>query len=165
MVISAELARVYASAPADDDVVETLELAHPNFTKTWFLVREPYPFDATLETGAAVTFEALPFAVVLPAKSGEGQQDLGISIGNIDLVLIDELERANDDPTTKISATYRAYVSSDPSAPAFVLPALALSEIIASETVARGTATRTDVINRPFPSVLYTIQLFPGLDR
>ena len=165
MVISAELARVYASAPTDDDVVETLELAHPNFSRTWYIVSKAYPFAANLEGGAPVTFDPLPFAVVLPSKSGEGQQDLGVSIDNVDQAIIDELEAANADPTTKITATYRAYTASDPGAPAFILPALALTDIVATDTSVKGTATRTDVINRPFPSVLYTIQLFPGLDR
>jgi hypothetical protein len=165
MVVSRQLARVYASAPVDDDYIETMELAHPLFSQTHYIVSQPDPVAATLEDGSAATFLPLPFSVQLPQQDGSGQQDLQIVIDNVDQVIIDELERAAGDPTTKVSATYRVFTRSDLTAPAFVLPALAMAQVIATESQVTGTASRTDVLNRPFPSILYTIALYPGLDR
>jgi hypothetical protein len=165
MTVSPSLARVYASAPADDDYIETLELAHPLFSQSHFVARQPYAFNATLEDARYVTFQPFPFSAQLPAQSGSGQQDLILAIDNVDQSIIAEIELANGDPTTKVSAIYRVFTASNLAAPAFVLPALAMSDIVATDTQVSGTASRTDVLNRPFPSKLYTIALYPGLDR
>lgn len=165
MTVPDSLARIYASAPADDDYIETLEIAHPLFTRRHLIANEAYPFDAILEDGSTVTFTPFPFSARLPAQSGQGNQDLVLAIDNCDQSLLDELELAASGPTDLVSAIYRRYVRSDLSAPAFVLPALAMAEIAATAEQVSATATRTDVLNRPFPSVIYTVAAFPGLDR
>ena len=165
MTVPDDLARIYASAPTDDSYIETIELAHPLFSQTWYLTTEPYAFAGSLEDGTAVSFEPFPFSVQLPGQSGQGQQDLVLAVDNVDRSILDELERANADPTQLITATYRVFTRSDPAAPALVLPALAIADVAATATQISGTASRTDVLNRPFPASIYTVEQFPGLDR
>lgn len=165
MPVSLALQRIYASAPIGAAVWETLELRHPLFSQSWFVTNTALPFTATLETGAVVNFQTLPFAAKLPGSNANGRQDLALVLDNVDRELIDELERAGADPTTRISIIYRAFASDDLSAPGSDPIALSISEVSAGLTTVEATAGRTDVLNKKFPAVLYTIAQFPGLDR
>jgi uncharacterized protein DUF1833 len=165
MTVSPEIARIYASAPVDDDYYETLELSHPSFTTDWFLTTQVAGFTATLETGRQVDFLPAPFAVKLPGSNGDGNQQLTISLSNVDRLIVDELERAGDAPQDPINANYRVYAASDLSAPGAVVLNLGISEVSATDTDIAATAARSEVLNRPFPRELYTVAAFPGLDR
>lgn len=165
MAVSPALQRIYASAPAKEEIWETLELAHPLFSKTWFVTNAALPFTATLETGAAVLFESLPFAARQPNSDSGGNQDLALVIDNVDREIMEELERANADPSIQIAVTYRVYASTDLSAPGATPIALAISEVAAGLTTVEATAGRTDVLNKKFPAVVYEVAQFPGLDR
>lgn len=165
MTVSPELQRLYASAPADAELWETLELAHPLFASTHYVTNAALPFTAKLETGASIEFLCLPFAAVLPGANAGGNQDLGLVIDNVDREVIDELERASADPSERIRATYRAYSSDDLEGPGSDPIALSISDISVGLTRAEATATRTDVLNKRFPAVLYDVARFPGLDR
>lgn len=165
MTVSPELQRLYASAPIEVELWETLELAHPLFASTHFVTNAALPFSAALETGPVVLFSCLPFAAVQPGANAGGNQDLRLVIDNVDREIIDELERANADPSERISATYRAYTSDDLTAPGSDPIALSIADIAAGATRVEATATRTDVLNKRFPAVLYDVVRFPGLDR
>lgn len=165
MTISPALQRLYASAPEGERILETLELRHPRFSQSFFLTNAALPFSARLETGALVDFQTLPFTAKRPGASPGGNQDLVLVIDNVDRQIITELERAAQDPTQRISVVYRAYASSDLTAPGSDPIALSLSDVSANASRVEGTASRTDVLNRRFPAVLYEIGLFPGLDR
>jgi len=107
------LRTAYASAPAGVDIWPTLQLSHPLFTQTWYLTSAPVAFTATLETAGnpVVTFQPFPFAVVLPTVDGAGQQDLQVTLTNADQTIADEVQRAHADPTTRIQAVYREFLS------------------------------------------------------
>jgi hypothetical protein len=165
MPVSEELQRIYASAPAGELILETLQLAHPLFSQTWFITNAAQPFAATLETGSTVDFICLPFAARQPVSDGSGNQDLGLVIDNVDREIIEELERAIADPSQRIAVTYRVFASGDLGAPGSEPISLSISEISAGLTTVEATAGRADVLNRKFPAVLYEIGQFPGLDR
>lgn len=165
MPVSEELQRIYASAPAGETLLETLELAHPLFARTFYVTNAPEPFTATLETGATVDFETLPFAARQPTSDGQGNQDLGLVIDNVDREILEQLELAIANPRERIAVTYRCFASGDLSAPGSDPIALSISEVSAGLTTVDATAGRADVLNRKFPAVLYEIGQFPGLDR
>lgn len=165
MTISRDLQRLYASAPADEEIRETLELRHPRFAASHFITNAPIGFSANLETGQLVDFTPLPFTAKLPGANSGGNQDLTLAIDNVDREIIDELERAAADPTNRISVVYRQFTSADLSAPGSDPIALSIADVSAGLTRVEATASRTDVLNRRFPSELYEIGLFPGLDR
>lgn len=165
MAVSLSLQRIYASAPVDDGLRETLELSHPQFLQSHYITNEPAAFTATLETGATVEFAALPFAARLPGSNAQGQQDLQLVIDNVDREIIEELERAATLPTERITVTYRAYAASDLTQPGATPIALSITSVSAGVTTVEANAGRTDVLNKRFPAVLYDVQQFPGLDR
>jgi hypothetical protein len=77
------------------------------------------------------------------------------------------VQRAHADPTERITATYRLYLSSlgttqTPQAPPL---RLAFDTIQITEEAVAGVAGRSDVLNRRFPGVWYDVAHFPGLDR
>lgn len=165
MTVSPELQRLYASAPDAIELRETLELSHPLFTATHYVTNGPSAFSAALEGGEVVEFLPLPFAVKLPGADSGGNQNLGLVLDNVDRQITDELERAAADPSTRIGVTYRAYTSDNLAAPGSDPIALSLSDISAGLARVEATASRTDVLNKRFPAVLYTVAQFPGLDR
>jgi hypothetical protein len=165
MTVTPELQRLYASAPAGEELFETLEISHPAFLATHYITNAALPFTAALETGEVVDFISLPFGAVLPAESASGTQDMSLVIDNVDREILEELERAATQPTTRISVVYRAYSSVDLSAPGSDPVSLSITEVSANLTSVQATAGRSDVLNKKFPAVLYTVATFPGLDR
>jgi hypothetical protein len=164
---SIDLATVWASAPAGVDLWPTLTLEHPLWAGPYYLTSAPEAFTARLEDGTSITYTPFPFSLVLPTVDGAGQQDLQVTLTNADALIADAVQRAHADPTQRITATYRLYLSSlgatqTPQAPPL---RLAFDTIQITEEAVAGIAGRSDVLNRRFPGVWYDIAHFPGLDR
>lgn len=165
-----DLKRVYASAPFDRNCVDTLELAHPLFPQTYFLTSDVQAWQFLLNAGdsplGAVTFLPVPFKLVRPTLDGKGQQDLQLVIDNVGREAMDAIEAAAANPTINIGVTLRTYLDVPLSPPQFYSPlVLALQSVVITVDSIVGTATRADVLNKSFPSELYRVDLFPGLNR
>jgi hypothetical protein len=168
--ITNELKRVYASAPFDRRFVETLQLTHPLFPSTYLLNNDGQAWQFLLNAGdppnAAVTFLPVPFKLVLPTQDGKGQQDLQMVLDNVGREAMDAIEAAAANPTINIALTYRVYLDIPLTPPQSTPPLeLALQSVVITVDSIVGTATRADVLNKPFPSELYRVDLFPGLNR
>jgi hypothetical protein len=165
---SIDLARAWASAPAGVDLWPTLTLAHSKWPAgPVYLTSAPTAFSAKLEDGTSVTFQPFPFAVILPAVDGAGQQDLQVTLTNADQAIADAVQLAHTDPTERITAVYRLYLSSlgSTQTPQASPLRLAFDSITITEEAVAGVAGRSDVLNRRFPAKWYDVALFPGLDR
>ena len=167
MTISPELQRIYASAPQDDKYIETLELAHPLFSKSFFFTNDLSTWRFMLEDGVTEQdFEIVPFQIILPTQDAGGQQDLRIGIDNVGREAVEEIEAAQEDPTKPISVTYRVYLDQPLSVPQMDPPLkLTLTDVQVSLSSITGVATRADTLNRLFPNIVYRSETFPGLDR
>jgi len=166
MPVSLQLQKLYASAPLDDEFYETLELKHPRFSKTWYITSSSTLFTATLEDGVTqISFEPIPFIVRLPGNEHGGRQDLQITITNVDRIFIDELELANELPQTRVEIVYRVFTKSNLKVPAATPMKLSITDVMATDETIEAVATKADILNHPFPSMLYTPMTFPGLDR
>ena len=161
---TSQLRQARASAPSGEDIWQTLELSHPLWPSVVYLTNAARPFDATLDSGATVTFQSYPFALVLPTVDGAGNQQLQVTLTNADPQVRQLVERAKADPTTRIVAVYREYLSD---APGVQGPPLRLSfdTLAINDQAVTGTANRSDVLNRRFPGIWYDVAHFPGLDR
>jgi hypothetical protein len=159
------LRRVFASAPADEVIIETLQMSHSRFSKVWYLSANASAFDAFLENGSNVTFQPLPFAVKLPASDAQGGQLLDISIANAGQEMVAEIEAASLAPNERIEVVYRVYLESDKTAPQNLPLRLSLDHIAMTDEAIAGQAGRSDVLNFKFPSMVYSADKFPGLDR
>jgi hypothetical protein len=162
---SSALRTARASAPAGVDILQTLELAHPRWPSSYYLTNDPEPFTATLETGPTVTFLPYPFAVVLPSVDGAGRQDLQVTLTNADPLVRQLVELAHADPTTRIVAVYREFLSNAVGAPQSPPLRLSFDTIQINDEAVTGIANRSDVLNRRFPGLWYDIAHYPGLDR
>jgi len=161
--LDAELKRVYASAPSERRVVDTLELSHPLFPQVYFITKDSQAW-VFMAAGVLVTFLPVPFAIKLPTTDGKGQQDLDIVLDNIGREAMDALELAAALPTTNVAAVLRRYLDVPESEAKYELR-LAIQSFVVSAGTIQATATRADTLNKPFPTELYRVDLYPGLDR
>jgi hypothetical protein len=166
MPISPALKQIYASAPATERYIETLEFSHSRFSKVFRFVCDLTDWELALEDGSLTTFLMLPFKIVLPSTvSGSGNQDLKIAISNISRQMMDELEAANALPTEPVKCIYRVYIDTANSPPQSDAIELTIVDVTAEANQITAIARRADILNRPFPYTMYRIDKFPGLDR
>lgn len=166
MTISAALKEVYASAPATQRYVETLAFSHSLFDKTYYLTNDNQPWSFLLETGQLVTFQVMPFRIVLPNSDGKGNQDMKLTLANIGRQLIDPLESAIALPSEPVRCVYRVYLDQVSSSPQNSPPlTLIITGVQVNREAVSATATRADVLNRVFPFQFYKLETFPGLRR
>lgn len=168
MPISLALQRVYASAPVDDHYIECLSISHPSMAfTTRYITNELGGVTAGLEdAGGNQLFDYLPFAVMPPRAAEEANLQLQVQIDNVSRDLIDELEAAATDPTTPLEVIYRVYLATDLTVPQNDPPTkLDIRGVTVTNTTVAFTAGITNLRGRPFPSQLYTTELFPGLLR
>ncbi|MDF3837157.1 DUF1833 family protein [Cupriavidus basilensis] len=170
------LAEAYASAPADDVIVDTLEIRHPSFVDdngptAIRICRDRVDFQARLEPsapmhpGALVTFLACPFDFTLPGIEEGRVPQLQIKVDNVDREITAAIESAYQQHAP-IEVTYRPYLVSDTSGPQMDPPVtMVLTHIVVNVFVITGTATLNDVHNWPFPNRTYSATSFPGLTR
>jgi len=167
--LSQALKEAYASAPTTQVAYHTLELYHPAFTAPIRVVRDFVDLSATLESTAprdasqTVLFVGFAFDIVPPEVSATGVPQCQITIDNVSREIVSNLELAisSNQPITVI---YRLFLSSDLSAPQNN-PPMTLTVISMTADVFKVTATATfgDMVNRKFPSQMYTLDTFPGL--
>lgn len=168
--LSEAIREAYASAPADEVILHTLELWHPAFTAPIRVVRDEVAMDARIEAeaardaGAMVAFVAYAFDIKPPEQTTSGVPQCVIEIDNVsrDILAQIDLAVASAEPVTVI---YRAYLDSDlDSGPENDPPLeMTLSAISANPFRIRATAGFPDLLNLRFPSLDYDLERFPGL--
>ena len=167
--LSDAIAEAYASAPADEVIYHTLEIRHSSFATPIRVVRDLVALDATLEAsapedaGTEVTFLAYSFDLVPPEVGPGGTPQLIIEIDNVSREILANIELAMSSPNL-LTVIYRAFVSSDLTAPANDPPlTLTIFQISANPMRIRAVAGFQDIVNKRFPSDTYTAERFPGL--
>lgn len=163
-MITPDLKRLYASAPANHRIFQVLILSNPAWSEEIRLCDntiEPIQFDWG---GVLKIFQPSIFEVELPRLDSQQLPELSISIPNFGQVLIDYLDAAvaGGQPITVQMTSFTDY-DDKPG----IWPALSyeMSEVALNEQWCTGTARREDFINRSFPREIFTVQKFPGLYR
>lgn len=166
MAISAALKRIYASAPTDQRYIETLSFHHSRFSQDWYFTNDNREWTFRLETAVPVVFQPIGFTITMPTNDKRGNQDLTIGMSNIGRQMMNEIHAANQKPSEAIRCVLRIYLDIQNSDPQNT-PVLDMSitDIDANLEVISATARRADILNRPFPSQIYTLEMFPGLNR
>ena len=167
--LDAALKEAYASAPATEVILHTLEIRHPSFTTPIRVVRDHNDFAAFLEAdapingGEQVTFVAMAFDFKLPDVTKATSPEIEISIDNVSAELTGYMDTASQSQEL-IEITYRPYLASDPSGPSMD-PPLTLVVRSVNVTIFRVVAKAGfgDIANRKFPNQVYTTTRFPGL--
>jgi len=153
----------FASAPTNVVVHHTIEIRQDGVQPRIYLVRARHELVAQDEEGNTLTFEPAGFQFTLPPSSEEGFQSINIAIDNIDQRVTDFVKLATSE-RTPVQVIYRPYLSTDLTQPQMDPPlVLYLRDIQANIMQVTGRATFMDVVNKRFPSILYSRDGFPGL--
>jgi hypothetical protein len=96
--------------------LETLEISHPNFTKTYRVVRNSVAgLTAKLETGETVTFDYYPLRITSSGSRDDLDASIRIDLGDLGEILPTELDNVSSANgfSTKPVVKYREYRSDD----------------------------------------------------
>lgn len=172
---SDDLAEFWYSAPPETTALDTLEFRHPafldddgNVTAVRFVNDPGNDLVARLEKGAPmngnhrVKFRGGAFAITLPESSSPGLPTSTLEVANITRILQPYLDKAVSRPDP-IEVSYRCFLESDLSAPAFVLHNLTVKDITAGILRITATLGFEDLLNKPFPKKVYTTRDYPSL--
>lgn len=166
MTISADLLERYASE-TDVDWRSALILSHPR-AETQYLINHTEKLElarASYRPNRLFTFRPVPIEIVLPSRDDSGNSDMGIVICGIENEALNFLYAALADATQPITCSYSVYILGDPLPQIEPWLVFQLTAITVTEDSVAATASRSSVINMPFPRVLYRLSQFPGLRR
>jgi len=166
--LSQAIKEAYASAPADEVILHTIELRHQAFTVPIRVVNDHADLTATLEAtapenpGQAVLFQGFSFGFQPPDVDGP-RPEIILTIDNVSREITKNIEAATISGAP-VELTYRPYLSTDLSGPQMNPPlTLDIIGIEASMLTVTAHAAFGDLGSKRFPSEDYTAERFPGL--
>lgn len=154
------LRTVYASAPADEVIIPTLEILIPGLDP----LRVAGDFDDHMlgVAGVLVKFQRGPLSVALPARDTTGQQTLKFGISGATGTVQQYVDAAlqSGDVSTMI---YREYLASNPAAPANnpVEMTIVGGQFKGTDAVFQGSYY--DLLTAAWPRDNYTSETAPGI--
>ena len=154
--------QVYASAPTDQVIIDTLELSCAAWPESLRLTMGYEDLVLGTEDGRVLVFTAAPMTIEYPKKSNDPNQTLRFAIDNV----TGEAQRRIDqavEAETPVTLTFRRYLHSDltlPSEPPF--RATALGGGVKGSTVTINAGFR-DLLNYEWPRDTYNLNLTPRL--
>ncbi len=162
MTLSAELQSRYTTE-VDVDWRHAFVLSHP-YATTHYLISHTEPVQGLVD-GNLQTFSPVPTQIQFPTRDDSGRQEFALlwcGIGREAKTFLDQAIRGG---TIAITCRYTVYLlgSLAPQIDPFVT--MSLTNISLSEDAVMATATRADILNRPFPTEVYRLSKFPGLRR
>lgn len=117
--VAAAYRKKLVSNPDGEIELDTLEISHPDMSKTYYLVADQIPLTAKLETGADVTFEPSPIGIKGAGNNADMNQSATFTIPDVDNILDDEMDRIGLTSSSYPVFTFRTYLLSDLSYPAW----------------------------------------------
>lgn len=111
--------RKLATNPDGELALDTVQISHPNLTKTYHLVADKDPLVAYLENGQQVTFEPAAIKADNGGNNNDMDQQAKFTIADPDNLLDDEMARIPLESDTLPEFTFRTYLRSDLSYPAY----------------------------------------------
>lgn len=166
MALSETLKEIYSSNVVTQRVYDTVEMYHPLFTETFYLIADPIGrsldiFNEDTQLWESKFFQPFAFTISRPPK-GSKQQDMQFVFSNVAQIGIEQLELAAEDMSYPITLTFRVYVEGDiqPHSDPIVLE---LTNISATATTISGTAARTNLFGKRVPSRNFDSWIFKGV--
>jgi hypothetical protein len=117
--VKAAYRKKLASNPDGEIAVGTWEVYHPLMSKRYYFVSDQVALTAFLESGSQVTFEPANISTKGAANNADMNQSASMTIADPFNELDDELERIPLDNETLPLLTFRTYLISDLSYPAW----------------------------------------------
>jgi hypothetical protein len=160
-----EYSEFFLNAGSNVAELELLEISHPDFTKTYYIVRNAVNgITVTLEDDTVQEFIYYPLQIK-PIGSGDDlDQVLQIQLGDLGTILPQELDAVSIAGTfgTKPVLKYRTYRSDDLSAPLYGPITLEISALTFKKEGAAFEA-HAPRLNSTATGELYTTGRFPTL--
>lgn len=154
------IAVVYASAPASEVIISTLEIRIPGLDP--LRVAGDYESHNLGVDGVLQFFEAGPLSIALPARDATGQQTLKFGVSGVSGRAQQYVDAAlaSEDVSTMI---YREYLASDPSAPARrpVTMTITGGSFQGADAIFEGSYY--DLLNAAWSRERYTQDTAPGI--
>lgn len=164
MSLSADMQTRYQTE-VDVDWYHAFILSHPSAT-TYYLIGNPAGEEVTaLVDGVLYTFTPVPVELTPVSRDDSGRQEMGLVFGGIGLEAKDFLDAAIADGSEPVTCRYTIYIEGDQDPQIDPLIEFHLANIQIRRESVTATATRADIINRRFPTEVYTIAHYPGLHR
>ena len=169
---SEALLEAYASCPPNVKVYETLEINHPSFESPAYIVANVGDdMEFTLENPGSpatpTTFVACPLQCGYPEQREGQAPSCTVKIDNVNRELVPQIEAALG-VRAYITVTYREYLGSDTSEPAYGPIEFVLSNVQMTGPTLTGTVVVKNLQNKQFPrkdkyySYLQFRSLLPG---
>lgn len=146
--------------------LETLEISHPSFSKTYYIVRNAIAgITATLEDGTTtVTFDYYPLQIKQTGASDDLDQQLQIDLGDLGETIPQEIDNCFNASTmiTKPIVKYRVYRSDDLTQPLDGPFAYEITTV-AQKQEGASFAAEAPRLNSSRTGETYTLYRFPML--
>lgn len=152
---------IYASAPKDHILIQTLEIKSSAFD-TLYYCNGYQDITARLENNALVTFTASAFDLQLPARDSSGNQRLVFAIENVSHIAQSIIDKCLEFDA-QVFVTFRQYTSMNLNSP--IEPPITLSVLggTFSESTVQIECAYYDILNSAFPRKRYTAEFSKGL--
>ena len=137
MEMTEKLKTMYSSNIVEQLAYDTVEVYHPNFTETFYLVADYKPHTFKLEDGTYRDFQPFGFTITRP-DVGSNQQDMQFNFSNVGQVGITQMELAAEDTSVSVTLKFRVYIDGDVEPQTAVLE-LQLTNITATSMSISGT--------------------------
>lgn len=155
------IAEVYASAPAGELIIPTLEIRVPGHD--WLRICCGFEDHLLgIEGGEYVLFEAGSLSVSLPAKNSSGMQTLNFGVSNVRGTAQRYVHDALQADST-VLLIYREYLESDKSQPARRPRTMTLRGGTFERGEAQFECGYYDLLNTAWPRERYTPENAPGI--
>ncbi len=168
MAINNELVQRYERETAVD-WFEALDFSHSQFANAGHYYAHNGATENSLSClvdGVWESFFAAPFEVSLPTRDGEGRGDITVTFSFPQTLISEQLELALANPLEAVSMKYTCFLYSTRLVPLYD-PWLQfyVTEVASNESTVAITGQISDLVNRRFPTGVYSGQHFPGLIR
>ena len=168
--LSQAIKEAYAAAPTSDVTLHTIEMTHASFSTPLRFVRDVADCNAMLEATApvnpstVVTFTGMAFDLRLPDVRTDGLPTMQLVMDNTGREIMTQFELAAAS-TSPIAVRYRAYLASALGAGPQNSPILTMEVQGVTITITRITLECgfLDLLNRRFPTVEYSADVYAGL--
>jgi len=152
------LNRLYASGGTEIEI-PTLQIT--DGVVTHYLTDGWDDVVATLETGETVTFIACGMALALPARNGDGTQDLKFALCNITGEISEYIQTVLREKR-QCRLAYRSFLDTDVTAPTEQPVWLDVKDGQWTATQVDVVAGYFDLLKTAWPREIWTLQKFPG---
>ena len=163
MALSGDLKARYTSE-MDVDWRNAFILSHPS-AGTLRVIDYTKQFTGLDNEGTSRTFYPVPTQVQMPSRDSSGRSEMGLVWDGLDPRVKTFLDAAIQDGTQPIKCLHTVFILTSTTPQVSPFTEFRLTGISVTEENITATASRGDIINKAFPSVVYRLDKFPGLRR